>query len=141
LRGFDSKNRAERYAVLKKFTDKTNEYIEEWTAGYNTNKRESEQAAKKYNISDWYKYKESTVSDDFFDLDSWMYKQAGLWGASQSSGLKSWTATGLNLLASGTSGLVKKLATAGVTLPMSTSASSEENYAEAAEAYKKRLEA
>lgn len=67
-------------------------------------------------------------------MDSWLYGQAGLWGSSQSSALKTWTATGINLVSSflpvSKVGNVVRMATAASTTPMKVSAAEEENYSE-----------
>jgi hypothetical protein len=69
-----------------------------------------------------------------------LYKQPGLLGASQSSALKQWTSTALNLVGGGLAkGLIKKLAVGATTLPMQVSASQEENYAEVGDNYVTRL--
>ena len=140
LRGIDSTDRDTRHKVLDRFTEETKKYQKLWANGAKVNFDEAETAKKKYNVSQWYKQQEGLVSDDFLDLDSWMYKQAGLAGASQSSALKSWTATTLNLIAGGLlKGIGKRVVAGAITMPMSISASQEENFAEVSENYKQRL--
>lgn len=140
LRGIDSNDYDTRHKALAGFEQQVNKYDDIWKKGAEVNFKEAEDARQKYNVSQWFKQQEGTVSDDFFSLDSWLYKQPGLLGASQSSALKSWTSTALNLVGGGLlKGIGKKLLLGATTLPIQVSASEEENYAEVGDNYTQRL--
>ena len=85
LQGYTSMTKEERAAATKQFQDESKRNMRYYDYMIEQNNKEARNYAKEHRVSDYFKYKAATASDDWWDIDNIAYKNIQQMGYSNSS--------------------------------------------------------
>lgn len=129
----------QKLQIIQKFIEKGDKKSERWKKAANQNQEDIDRWKNWHDVSDYFKYREETSDGAFYKPGTWLYKQPGLWGSSQSSWIKQSSSMAINTAAALASGGTTRFVGGATGFGVAMSSSSDENNAEVAENFKTRF--
>lgn len=144
LDGLKSASLDRKQQILQEYKEAGENKRESWQRGIEENEKDLQDWRDKHHVTDYFKFKMEHSDGSFYKPDTWLYKNANLWGSSQSSWIKQTTSLGLNTLIAATpvGSVAAGISQAGIgatSLGLGYSSSSDETNAEVAQNYRERL--
>lgn len=99
LEGLINGTADQKRQILNKFIEASKNIQKEYQTELKDLIKDRDEYTEKNKVSDYYKYKEQTASDDIFSVDNWLYKQPGQQGYSNSSWEKNMASLALRFAA------------------------------------------
>lgn len=142
LKGLKTASLDRKQQILQQYKNEGVRKSQYWKRGVEENEKDLQEWKDHHQVSDYFKFKMEHSDGSFYKADTWLYKNANLWGSSQSSWIKQMTSLGLNTmigLGVGGGSMAATGSIGGTSAVLGYSSSADETNAEVIQNYRERL--